>query len=299
MATTLPSSCDGRRWRFRSKRCQAPFLHQPRHLAGASPNTGQIFCEPCRIQDLSCGLWFALAGRMPRRTTILQSEFPYSVTARSNNREWFDLPPEVCWHIFETEILETMERYGLQTHSFVMMSNHFHWLLSTPDSNLSTAMRYFQTETSRKLARASKRINAIYGGRYKWSVIGSAGYYANTIRYFYQNPLRAKICRDIDQYPWTTRSARSRIRLSTPEGMQTYIPDEPENLRQWLNTIPPGPYAEMMRKALRRPEFQFPKHPTKKKALAPTTFLESSQSFRPVLFTWDDAAGGEKVPGTL
>lgn len=211
---------------------------------------------------------------MARRTTILQNDYPYGVTARSNNRDWFNLPLGLCWHIFETEIEKTAERYGIETHCFVLMSNHFHWLLTTPNSNLGAAMRFFLTETSRKLARASDRINKIYGSRYKWTVVGSAGYYANTVRYFYQNPLRANICESVDEYPWTTRARASRIQISQPkELLRTFLPDDPAELREWLNKIPPGPYAELMRKALRRSNFEFPMHPTKQRPMDQTSFL--------------------------
>ncbi len=211
---------------------------------------------------------------MPRRGVLLQSIYPYGISARSNNKEWFDLPLSICWNIFTEVIEKTSERYGVRTHCFVLMSNHFHWLVSTPDSNLGEAMRYFMTETSRRIARASGRINKIYGSRYKWTFISEASYYANTIRYFYQNPLRAKICNDVDSYLWSTRSADSKIKLTPDPKLETSIPSDPDELKRWLNRIPDGPYQLMMQKALRRSEFRFPPHPTTKRPLNELSFLD-------------------------
>ena len=211
---------------------------------------------------------------MPRRKSPLQSIYPYGITARSNNKEWFDVPLSDCWIIFSEVIQKTSERYGIRTHCFVLMSNHFHWLVSTPESNLAEAMRYFMTETSRRIARAGGRINKIYGARYKWTLITEDSYYANTIRYFYQNPLRAKLCNDVDSYPWSTLSANSNIKLSPNLKFEQWIPADISELRKWLNRIPDGPYQLMMQKALRRSEFRFPPHPSSKRPLNELSFLD-------------------------
>ncbi len=224
---------------------------------------------------------------MARPHLILQDSFPYSLTARSNNRDWFQIPMPQCWKIFENEIANTSKKYGVKTHCFVLMSNHFHWLVTTPNSNLGQAMRYFMTETSRKLARKSGRINKIYGSRYKWTIVESPGYYANTLRYFYQNPLRAEICAQVDNYQWTTRARRSQIVLTACNSLDTLVPNDPREFKEWLNKIPEGPYAEMMKKALRRSKFQFPPHPTTKRPMSEFSFLK------------DDARCGGKSTGTL
>lgn len=209
---------------------------------------------------------------MPRKHVIRQSEFPYSITARSNNRDWFQTPMPRCWAIFESEIKETAAKYGFVTHVFTLMSNHFHWLVTTPEANIDSGMRYFQTETSRQIARASGRINKIYGSRYKWTLIDNPIYYANTFRYFYQNPLRANICESVDQYPWMTYSRRSRVEITPCLALNTHIPKGSE-LKTWLNTIPDPHFADCMRKALRRSEFRFPRNPTTKGIVTGREFL--------------------------
>jgi len=37
---------------------------------------------------------------MPRAKTILQNEFPYNITARCINKEWFNLKMDTVWNIF-------------------------------------------------------------------------------------------------------------------------------------------------------------------------------------------------------
>ncbi len=200
---------------------------------------------------------------MPRKRTALQNEYPYHVSARTNNREWFNLPMRVVWEIYVNEVKETSLRYGFISHAFVLMNNHFHWLVSTPNSNLGEGMRYFMTETSRKIARACGRINKIYGARYKPTLIRSDGHYMNAFRYVYQNPLRAKICNSVDEYPWST-AASDEIPIASLYGFHQLIPKDPNEFQIWLNTPPDPIHNGLVRRALRRTVFKFPRHPTSK-----------------------------------
>lgn len=83
---------------------------------------------------------------MPRARAILQSEFPYHVTARCINREWFNVPMDKVWKIFCEELTRSHDVHNLQIHSFVLMSNHFHLIASTPEANISQAMHQFSIE---------------------------------------------------------------------------------------------------------------------------------------------------------
>ena len=210
---------------------------------------------------------------MPRKAIIPQSQFPYAITARSNNKEWFDLPMSSCWQIFVDKIRTTSERSGFKTHAFVLMSNHFHWLLSTPQANIGFGARYFLTETSRAIARSTGRINKIYGARYKASLIGSPIYYANSYRYIYQNPLRAGLCENVFDYPWSSLSASQQIVVEPCPGFEEFIPTDRLMLNEWLNKIPDSVFNECMRKGLKKREFEFPRHPTKKTSVSGLEFL--------------------------
>lgn len=204
---------------------------------------------------------------MPRKPLVRQSFFPYSVTARSNNRDWFKIPLEKCWRIFEDVIIETTKRYGFETHCFVLMANHFHWLISTPQENIDEGMRYFMTETSRRLARASGRINRIYGARYKSTMIELPEYYANTVRYFYQNPVRAGVTVRVEDYQWSTCQRISEIDLVAKPAFEEFIPADPATRLDWFNTLPNSDFNNCMRKALRKMRFEYPKHRSNKRLI--------------------------------
>lgn len=210
---------------------------------------------------------------MPRTPTIYQDEFPYSVTARSNNKEWFDLPLEVCWPIFCEVLSEVADQYKFMSHAFLLMSNHYHWLLTTPLANLGEGMRYFQTETSRKMGRAAGRINKIYGARYKPCLIHSPVYYANSYRYIFQNPLRAGMVKQVEDYSWSTLVRPGDVPLTSSLIHGDYIPPEERELLPWLNQVPEAKYNECIRRALLHSKFKFPRDPKSKCKITGLEFL--------------------------
>ncbi len=200
---------------------------------------------------------------MPRKLLVLSDVNPYHIVARSNNKDWFDIPMPVCMAIFLEVIEKTKKLYGFEFHTFILMANHFHMILSTPHANLDEGMRYFMTETSRRIARAAGRINKIYGQRYHWTEIKNAIQYAHAFRYNFQNSTRAKIVQFVEDYNWS--SLRHKELFVPNAGFSEHIPDTPEEMLAWLNTIPDTTFDDQIKRALRRFVFKFPRDPRTKK----------------------------------
>jgi REP element-mobilizing transposase RayT len=94
--------------------------------------------------------------------------------------------------------------FHARTHGFVLMNNHYHWLLSTPEANLDEIVCYFQSNFSAKLAKTFHKQRFRFGTRYKGTLVDRPEYYSNVYRYIYQNPLRAKLVDKVEMYPWST-----------------------------------------------------------------------------------------------
>ncbi|MEZ4870847.1 MAG: transposase [Bdellovibrionales bacterium] len=199
---------------------------------------------------------------MPRRIVELSDFFPYHICARSNNREWFDLPLDYVYGIYANVMAKTIDKYSLECHGFVLMSNHFHFLATTPKANLSSAMRYFMTESSRGIARASNRINRIYGSRYHWTILREPTHYAYALKYIYRNPIEAKIVKDIGFYRWITINPQhkkfSGLVTSNNNGFDEYTPKKNRELLNWINQCEDRLFINSVQKALARHEFQIP-----------------------------------------
>jgi len=129
------------------------------------------------------------------------SQFPYHVVARSNNQEWFYLPPREFSEIFIEKAEATWREYDVSFHAFVIMSNHIHLLISTPRANIDSAMNYLLREICRAVNQRTGRTNHLFGGPYKWSLIQKPDHYGHAYKYIYRNPVRARICTWVEEYP--------------------------------------------------------------------------------------------------
>jgi len=141
---------------------------------------------------------------MPRRKLIRSKNLPYHVTARSNNKEWFQLPLLQVWKLSQESLKEAISIHPVELINFVLMKNHYHMLLVTPEGNLDAFIYEFNKRLALKIKDQTGQINRIFGGRYKWCLIESQTYLINCYRYIYQNPVRAGLVRYCEDYKFST-----------------------------------------------------------------------------------------------
>jgi putative transposase len=203
------------------------------------------------------------ASSMARNKVSMQAEFPYHVTARCINQDWFSVPLDQVW-IFMSEQLYFVQRaFEVKVIAFVLMNNHFHLLIQTPSSNLDQAMRWFMRETSRSLTAAGNRDNQTYGGRYFRSILSTDLYLLHAYKYVYLNPIRAGLVDHILDYPFSSLPCVLGLRpLPFAIHDDLLISSTAETL-SWLEHIPSRENSESVRKALRRRIFQLGKIRTK------------------------------------
>jgi len=140
---------------------------------------------------------------MAIRNKVYQSEYPYHICNRANNQEYlFDL--DVAFPIFMSCLKVMSKRTGFRPHHFVLMSNHFHLIGSTPKANLYEFMHVFQTVVSQTINQLLGRKNHIFGQRYNATVIQTEYQLANVIKYLYQNPVRAKMVQSPFNFRYST-----------------------------------------------------------------------------------------------
>ena len=86
-------------------------------------------------------------------------------------------------------------RTGWRVHAWVLMSNHYHLLLETPQANLVAGMRWFQTTSTVRFNRRHRLSGHLFQGRYKAVVVdpGQRGYFATLSDYIHLNPVRARL----------------------------------------------------------------------------------------------------------
>ncbi|RZF21092.1 hypothetical protein DAY19_14020 [Halobacteriovorax vibrionivorans] len=141
---------------------------------------------------------------MPRKSLIRTNTCPYHVTIRTNNKEWFDIPMPIVWSFCMKSINYANLHHPVEIQSFVLMSNHYHLMIWTPNSDLDKFMFFFNSHLSKLIRKYTGRINRIFGDRYKWSLIKDQKYYLNVLRYIYQNPLRKDLSSLCEEYEFSS-----------------------------------------------------------------------------------------------
>lgn len=207
---------------------------------------------------------------MGRKIFINHTDLPYHVTARCINHDWFSIDMQNVWEIMTRHLYFTHLAFNLRIHAFLLMGNHYHLIVTSPQQNLSAAMRYFMRETSRELTFYSCRINQTYGSRFHRSLLNSPLYYLHAYKYLYRNPVTAGICSKVEDYPYSTLQAllgNEKVEVPVLDDWNWGTLFERDETLQWLNTAPPKENLEQIRKALRKSIFKLSKRESRRSSL--------------------------------
>jgi REP element-mobilizing transposase RayT len=168
---------------------------------------------------------------------------------------------DTAWEIFSEKLYVTNYSYDLRIHNFILMHNHYHMIVRTPRANLAKAMNYFQGETSRPIAKATDRINGIFGGPYSWSLIDSQSYYLNAYKYIYRNPLEVNLCDRVESYKYSTlRGLLGFEHTMIPIEEDETLFSDVEGTLSWMNQdYPSTEFRDSIERGLKRKHFKIPK----------------------------------------
>ncbi|HET6461882.1 MAG TPA: transposase [Syntrophales bacterium] len=125
-------------------------------------------------------------------TRPLRIQFPgayYLVTCRGNERRRI-FKGSKDYAIFCEILARSLEIYNVCLLSYVLMPNHFHLLITTPEGNLSEFMRHFNIIYTASFNRRHNRVGNLYQGRYKSFLIDVDQYLLEVSRYIHVNPVR-------------------------------------------------------------------------------------------------------------
>ena len=207
---------------------------------------------------------------MARKLLERNSLFPYHVSNRSIDKAFYPIDLNLMWEETQDLLRILSWAYNAKIHAFVLMSNHFHLLVSTPSENLDDCMRYFQSNLSHWIRNQTTKDTYAFNTRYRWSIIKDPIYYANVYRYVYQNPIRAGIVKLAECYKFSTLSGKSGMsRLDCPLAVHEFdgcIPEIDQTELEWINQFVSKEDNRKTCLGLRRKIFSIPKRLRLKKA---------------------------------
>jgi len=145
---------------------------------------------------------------MPRRARVEYAGAIYHVMDRGDRQELIYRSEEDRL-LFLRTLGEACGRTGWRVHSYVLMGNHYHLLLETPEPNLCAGMRWLQgVYTIRHNARHKVR-GHLFQGRYKAVLVegGDETYFRTVSDYIHLNPARAGMLGEgqmLADYGWSS-----------------------------------------------------------------------------------------------
>lgn len=180
---------------------------------------------------------------MPRKLRLEVEGGLYHVINRGNYRS--DIFGSAGAKLaFEKALVETIPRFGWRLHAYVIMSNHYHLALETPQPNLTAGMHALQSTFATRFNRLRKEQGHVFQGRFQSLLVQDSAALSRLVDYIHLNPVRAGLesVETLASYPWC--SLRRFIEAALLPGqtgevvMSWYgLPDTPACWRDTLDRL--------------------------------------------------------------
>ncbi len=131
----------------------------------------------------------------------------YHVMARGNQRQVI-FGEDGDYRRFLETLGEACRKTGWRVHAYVLMANHYHLLLETPEPNLVAGMKWLQGTYTQRHHRCHQTCGHLFQGRYKAVPVDTSGYFSVVSTYIHLNPARAGLIQigrqPLRQYSWSS-----------------------------------------------------------------------------------------------
>ena len=115
----------------------------------------------------------------------------YHVTSRGQRRRAIYLDQADRRHFLEL-LAELPDRHRVEVHAYVLMENHYHLLVRTPEANLSQAIQWLNVSYSVWWNLKHRQCGSVFQGRFKSVVVEGGGWLLPLSQYIHFNPVAVK-----------------------------------------------------------------------------------------------------------
>jgi len=143
---------------------------------------------------------------MARKVRIEYAGALYHVLNRGNFRSWI-FESDGARKSFLKCLDQCCEAKGWRLHAWVLMGNHYHLCLETPEPNLVDGMKWLQSTYSNRFNRFRKTNGHVFQGRYK-AILLDGDALGAVCHYIHLNPVRAGLvdADSLQSYEWSSFS---------------------------------------------------------------------------------------------
>lgn len=143
---------------------------------------------------------------MPRQARKKSESGIYHIMLRGINRQQIFEDAEDC-NKFLAILAEYKEQCAYSVYAYCLMGNHIHLLLKEGAESLEQVFKRVCGKFVYWYNAKYQRTGHLFQDRFKSEPVDSQEYLQTVIRYIHQNPVKAKLCRHVSDYPYSSYRA--------------------------------------------------------------------------------------------
>jgi putative transposase len=155
---------------------------------------------------------FERVGRHPRLQ--IAGGF-YHVTSRGNAGASI-FADDLDRRAFLDRLGRSVSRFDWTCFAYCLMGNHFHLAIETPEANIAQGMHALNRWYAQRFNWRHDRTGHLFGAPYHTELIERESHFLEVSRYVVRNPVRAKLCRRPEDWPWSSYRATVGLAPSLP-----------------------------------------------------------------------------------
>jgi len=141
---------------------------------------------------------------VPRSKRICFPGAVYHIFQRGNNKEEIFVDDIDRWHFLKL-CLEAKAQFSYVLYCYVLMKNHFHLTIETPNSTpISKIMHFIMGSYAAYFNERHDHIGHLFQGRFKDIIVEREAYLLELSRYVHLNPVRAGLTLLPEDYKWSS-----------------------------------------------------------------------------------------------
>jgi putative transposase len=140
---------------------------------------------------------------MPRPLRPVDDGLIYHVINRGNNRQRVFRKP-TDYQAFLASLAEVKARKPFELYGYCLLGNHFHLLLRPRGASISRIVQSLLISHTQRYHKHYRSGGHVWQGRFKSPVVQNDEHLLTVLRYIEANPLRAKLVKRAELYPWSS-----------------------------------------------------------------------------------------------
>ena len=140
---------------------------------------------------------------MARKARIKSETGIYHIMLRGINKQDIFLDDEDYRKFLKT-LNDCKKKSHFELYAYCLMSNHIHLLLKENENDISTIIKQIACSYVYWFNRKYERVGHLFQDRFRSEPVDNDEYFLTVLRYIHQNPVKAKIAAQCDDYLYSS-----------------------------------------------------------------------------------------------